>query len=362
MASPLKISSTRVWLVFLLIFLPVGTLFCQQKRKVIIDEDCSGPGGTAMQAITLLINSPATDVLGITVVTGDAWRDEEVAHALRLLETVGRTDIPVVPGAVFSLVRTKEDTAKWEKRYGKVPYQGAWNYGRPVHGPWEIPAMPEGKPRTKAASEDAAHFLVRMVRRHPHQVTIYAGGPLTNLALAQALDPEFASLSRELVVMGGSIHPQTRDPEFIAVPHREFNFWMDPEAAHSVLHAPWPRITVTTVDISVKTRMTRELIAQIARSNSPAAQYAAKYAQEDYLWDELAAMAWLDPTIITHSTKLYMDVSIDRGSTYGDTLTWTREQNGATAEPLVEVPENLDTDRFYLRFIDLITRSTPGAH
>jgi purine nucleosidase len=312
-----------------------------------------------MQAITLLVNSPATDVLGITVVTGDQWRDEEVAHTLRLLEIIGRTDIAVVPGAVFPLVNTKEGAASWEKRYGEVRYQGAWNYGQPVHGPWEIPALPEGKPNTRQASEDAAHFLVRMVRRYPHQVTIYAGGPLTDLALAQALDPDFASLCRELVVMGGSIHPQTKDPEFLAAPHREFNFWMDPEAAHRVLRAPWPRVTVTTVDISVKTRMTKELITQLGRSQSPAAQYAAKYAQEDYLWDELAAMAWLDPSLITHSTKLYMDVSIDHGPTYGDTLTWASGQKPPFGLQLIDVQEALGTGKFYQEFGDLMTRPTP---
>jgi len=72
---------------------------------------------------------------------------------------------------------------------------------------------------------------------------------MTNLALAIALDPEFAELSKELIVMGGSINPQTTDPEFSLTPTREFNFWMDPEASRAVLHARWPRVVVTTVDI-----------------------------------------------------------------------------------------------------------------
>ena len=159
--------------------------------------------------------------------------------------------------------------------------------------------------------------------------------------------------------MGGSIHPQTNDPEFVAAPHREFNFWMEPEAADRVLRAPWPRVTVTTVDISVKTRMTKALIAQLAQSKTPAAQYAAKYAQEDYLWDELAALAWLDPSIVTHSTKLHMDVSVDPGATYGDTLTWASGQKPPTAAPLVEVPEDLDTGKFYREFMDLMARPAP---
>src|SRR3984957_1136566 len=311
----------------------------QQKRKVIIDQDASGPGGTDMQAILALVNSPETDVLGITIVTGDQWRDEEVAHTLRLLEIIGRTDIPVFPGAAFPLVNSKEEIAQWEKHYGKVVYQGAWNRGKPVHGPSEIPPMPEGSPTTKAANEDAAHFLVRMVRKYPHEVTIYAAGPLTNLALAQAIDPEFASLAKELILMGGGINPITDNPEFTKTPHREFNLWMDPEASRRVLRSPWARIVVTTVDISVKTKIDKTLTAEIAKGTSLSAQYVAKYEEDSFLWDELAAVAWLDPTIITRTTKMYMDVSIDHGPTYGDTLVWPANEKPAIAGPLVEVQE-----------------------
>jgi purine nucleosidase len=335
----------------------------QGKRKVIIDQDAAGPGGTDMQAILALINSPDTDVLGITVLTGDAWRDEEVQHTLRLLEIIGRTDIPILPGAAFPLVNSKEYIAKWETLYGKVIYQGAWNYakGHAVHGPAEIPPMPEGTPTTKASAEDAAHFLVRTVRQYPHEVTIYAAGPMTDLALAIGLDPQFPELSRELIVMAGSINPQTDDPEFSLTPKREFNFWMDPEASRAVLHAHWPRVVLTTVDISVKTRMEKALIEQVRKGPTPAAQYVAKYAEANYLWDELAAVAWLDPSIITKWKKLYIDVNIDHGAGYGDTLAWPPGQQPGLGEVLVEVQDDLDKGKFYREYVDLLSRPTPNA-
>ena len=92
----------------------------QDKRKIIIDQDAAGPAGSDQQAILLLIQSPQTEVLGITVVTGDAWLTEEVAHTLRMLELIGRSDIPVMRGAEYPLVRTKEETQEWEQRYGSV--------------------------------------------------------------------------------------------------------------------------------------------------------------------------------------------------------------------------------------------------
>ena len=335
----------------------------QGKRKVIIDQDAAGPGGTDMQSILALVNSPEAEVLGITVLTGEAWRDEEVQHTLRLMEIIGRTDIPVVPGAAFPLVSSKEFIEKWEKLYGKLVYQGAWNFavGHAVHGPLEIPPMPEGNPAIKASKENAANFLVRMVRKYPHEVTIYAAGPMTDLAMAIALDPQFPELSKELIVMGGSINPRTDNPEFALSPSHEFNFWMDPEASSAVLHAHWPRVVVTTVDISVKTLMAKELIEQIRKSPTPVAQYVAKYASANFLWDELAAVAWLDPSIITKWKKLYMDVDTGRGAGYGNTLVWRLGNQPGAGEILVEVQDDLDKAKFYKEFVELLTGPTPGA-
>ena len=176
---------------------------------------------------------------------------------------------------------------------------------------------------------------------------------MTDLALAIALDPEFPALTKELIVMGGSINPHTDDPEFSLTPTREFNFWMDPEATHAVLHAKWPRMALTTVDISVRSRMEKALIEEIRKSPEPAAQYVAKYADANYLWDELAAVAWLDPSIITKWRKLYMDIDIDHGAAYGNTLAWAPGQQPGMGEILVEVQDDLDKQRFNKEFVEL---------
>src|SRR5579872_7419751 len=116
----------RLWLIIFVVFSTCLVSWAQEKRKVIIDQDAAGPAGTDQQAILLLVQSPQTEVLGVTVVTGDAWLNDEVAHTLRMLELVGRTDIPVVPGAEYPLVRRKEDTELWEQRYGTIAWLGAW--------------------------------------------------------------------------------------------------------------------------------------------------------------------------------------------------------------------------------------------
>src|SRR5580704_7573159 len=354
--------ATVVWVVLIL----AAGVGAQGRRKVIIDQDARGPATTDQQAILMLVQSADVEPLGITVVSGDQWRDEEVLHTLRTLETIGRADIPVVPGAIFPLINSKEEIARWETLYGKVNYQGAWDRqkrpaagGNPAHdkyfGPFEIPPILEGMPATKPLEEDAAHFIIRMVHKYPGEVTIYAGGPLTNLALAIAIDPKLPELAEELVVMGGSVSPVV-PAEWAMSTRREFNFWWDPEAVHVVLRAPWKKITVTTVDISVKTRLTKAMIDTIGKAGTPAAQYIGKYADEEYLWDELAALAWLEPSIITKEEQLYMDMDISHTAGYGNTLVWTDADHPGLGEQKVHVQTERDSDKFNKLLIELFSK------
>ncbi len=360
----------------LLLLFAVAVPACfAQKRLVLVDQDGSGPGGSNQMAILALLQAPQVQVLGITIVTGNAWRDEETLHTLRMLQLTGHADIPVARGAVFPLIRNQQETQIASALYGKVTWLGAWGQNPAptpssphadsalspsvlhTHGPYVIPPMPEGQPTLKPISEDAAHFLIRQVHAHPHQVTIFAAGPLTNIALAISIDPGFAALTQGIVLMGGSLNPQTDDPEFATAPRHEFNFWFDPEAAHIVLQAGWPRIDVTTVDVSIKVPFTQQMLDQIARSSSPAARYIAAWSQDRYyMWDELAACAWLDPSLITREKQLYMDVNIDHGPTYGDTLTWNAQLKPDIPVRLVHAQLNVDLPRFQQLFVQLMTR------
>jgi inosine-uridine nucleoside N-ribohydrolase len=348
-----------------LILVASAAAWAQPRHKVIINEDCSGPGGSNMQTLMVMIQSPQVEVLGITVVSGDQWRDEEVAHTLRLLEIIGRTDIPVMRGAAYPLVRTREETQLWQERYGKAAYAGAWDE-RWWHEASFVPPLPEGQPTIKAAEEDAARFLVRMVHKYPHEVTIYEGGPMTNLAIAISLDPQFPELAQGLVFMGGSLNPQTRDPEFANNPRHEFNFWFDPEAAHAVLRAPWKKIVCTPTDISIKTRLTPAMVKRMEASGTAIGRYIARYFQpgqgNDYMWDELAAAAWIDPAVITKRETRYMSVDIDHGAGYGNTLTWTEKDKPKLTVQPVEIQLDLDIEKFNEMFVGLMTAPTPGVH
>jgi purine nucleosidase len=361
----------------LLVLLLAPATASAQRRLVLIDQDGSGPADSNQMSMMVLLQSAQVEVLGITIVTGNAWRDEEVQHTLRMLELIGRSDVPVVPGAVFPLVRTQEETRLAAQMIGKPLWLGAWGRRstdieppagsveavRAVHGPWEIPPLLEGSPRTKALDEDAAHFLIRQVRAHPGEVTIYAAGPLTNIALAIAIEPKFAELTKGIVLMGSSLNPHTDDAEFATSPRHEFNFWFDPEAARIVLRARWPRIDITTVDVSIKAMFTSEMFETISRSTSPAAQYIAKFAKERYyMWDELAACMLLDPSIMTKVRTVYMDIDVSHGPSYGHTLTWAEKLQPAAGVRLVHAYVDVDLPKFTKMFVDLMSSSPPAKN
>src|SRR5712691_1537309 len=232
-----------------------------QKIKVIVDQDARGPATTDMQSILIFLQSNKFDVLGITTVTGDQWVKEETKRTLRLLEIAGRTDVPVAQGAEFPLLNSKEESERWEALYGKFRYKGCWSdfSNRPAstppafragyHEPDVIPPLVEGAPHTKPLDETAAHFIVRMVHKYPGEVVIWAGGPLTNIALALRLDPAVATLAKELVLMGSGMYSDNGGIGGVDG-RREFNWWFDPEAVRMTMRAPWKKIVITPIDIS----------------------------------------------------------------------------------------------------------------
>ena len=160
--------------------------------------------------------------------------------------------------------------------------------------------------------------------------------------------------------MGGSLSPQTDDPEFVNNPRHEFNFWFDPEAAEVVLRAPWKKITCTPVDISIRTHLTAAMVKEIEASGTPLARYIAKFSQPgppfDYMWDELAAAAWIDPSIITKREVRYMSVDLDHGAGYGNTLTWLEGDKPKLPLQKVEIQMDLDNAKFDRMFVELMKR------
>ena len=344
------------------------------RRKVIIDQDAFGPAGSNLQAILMLLQAKDVEVLGITIPSGDGWRDEEVSHTLRLLEIAKRTEIPVYAGAIWPLIQTQASVKRWESLYGKLYYNGAWTETFPtqdgVHrtayhaDPYFIPESAAGTPKLKAAPGNAAEFLSRKVHEFPGQVTIIAAGPMTNLALAARLDSQFASLAQELVFMGGSYNPVASGNAFAAEyannPRREFNMRWDPEAAHIVLHEPWKRITQVPVDPTTRTFFKPEYIKEVATGKAPFDAYLGQFGQSFPMWDELAVAVWLDPSIITKALDLRVDVGTTFGPNYGDSLSWSEREAPGLGEQAARVVFEVDVPKFERMALDLLMAPSPA--
>jgi purine nucleosidase len=345
--------SIRVFLCFAMFLFPAVAFTQSEKPKIIIDQDARGPGSTDMNSILMFAQSPQVTVLGVTIVTGDQWVKEETAHTLRALEVAGRTDIPVVPGASTALVNSKEEAELWEKQFGTLGFKGAWT-ARTYHAADVIPDMPEGTPTTSPLNEFAPDFIIRMVHKYPGEVTIWAGGPLTNIALAIRKDPEVANLAEQLVLMGGGFNIGEAGIQSING-RREFNWWFDPESVRIVMSAPWKKITITPNDVSVKTRLSKELEARVSAGNTALTRYLDTYSRPSYMWDEIAAAAFLDPSIITSEKELYVNIDIDHGAGYGQTIFLDKGTVAPSWWKLATVQFDLDTGKFYDMYVRLMS-------
>ncbi len=211
-------------------------------RKIIIDTD---PGVDDLLATLLALASPEVEVIGLTTVFGNVDADLTTANALAILEVAGRTGIPVARGASGPLV-------------------GAFNGGVPhIHGVSGLGDNPTSRPATTVIPLDAADFIVRQVEAAPGEVTLFAIGPLTNIAEAARRDPDLPFRVHELVIMGGNAYVPGN-----LTPTAEANIFQDPEAAASVLNLGWP-MTMVGLDVTDQVTLTPEQIDRIGAGSTP---------------------------------------------------------------------------------------------
>src|SRR5271167_839781 len=154
------------------------------KKKLIYDQDHRGPLSTDTVATLMLLQADDIDLLGICTVTCDMWAKQETAYALRLLEIMGRPEVPVFMGAQEPLINTK---AEAQMRYqmfgsrtlGNEGYLGS--FAKDAGNRDEVEPLPPPYSRfaeIKAQPEHAADFMIRTIRANPHEVTVYCGGPM----------------------------------------------------------------------------------------------------------------------------------------------------------------------------------------
>jgi purine nucleosidase len=345
------------------------------KKKLIYDQDHRGPLSTDTAATVMLLQADNIDLLGICTVSCDMWAKQETAYALRLLEIMGRTEIPVFLGAQEPLLNTK---AEAQMRYqmfgarslGDEGYLGS--FAKDAPGRDEINPLPPPYNRfaqIKAQPEPAADFIIRTIRANPNEVTMYCGGPMTNLALAVMLAPDIVPITKEVIFMGGGIHHSTSS----------VNVYFDAEAAKICFRAGFSKFTVVITDLAEQVHMQDDgkVDEIVQRAQSPIADLFREYEQKPQranpqrrsfrMPDEMMAANAIDPSIFTGYDEMCVDIVTHNDGHYGDTSFWDADwknrggelagqNNPAIKAGRVQVLNGINKKRFRELFTDLMTR------
>lgn len=194
-------------------------------HKIILDTD---PGIDDAMALLLAVNHPEIELLGLTTIFGNLATTETTQNALDILDKFNMAKIPVAKGADQPIKKVINSYADF------------------VHGKNGLGNVTIPTSQQNLSHLSAAEFIVEQVLKYPHEVTIVAIAPLTNLALALQLEPKIAELTKQIIIMGGAINTNGN-----VSPVAEANINNDPHAADLVLTAAWP-VTLVGLDVTLK--------------------------------------------------------------------------------------------------------------
>lgn len=294
-------------------------------------------------AILYLIGAGA-EIVAAGSVHGNVTADLAANNTLRVLELVGRADVPVAVGAARPLAQPLA-TAGW------------------IHGEDGLGNTHQSPPRGTPVSVSAAEQLANLARKRPGELTVVATGPLTNLALALMIEPKLPQLVNRVVIMGGVV-----DRPGNVSPYAEANIFHDPEAADLVFGAGWA-ITMVGLDVTMSVLLEGRWLEQIERSSSAVCMFASAILQhylslhEQWLGvrgcalhDPMAAAIALDADLATYR-HLPVHVELRGERTRGATLCDMRPELPGTqrdTRPSVAVATTVRGDEFRDRFVDAL--------
>jgi len=324
--------------------------------RIIFDTDSAVFNDDAAALAMLLQRRDVVEILGVTVVAGNHTVPQGSEHMLHLLELTGADDIPLFCGADAPLVNTPARAARQEAQWGPISFKGAFDAGPEV-----LPPHGGRFAATRPRATHAVSFIIDTIARYPDEVTLVAVGPMTNLALVLRRRPDLAGRIKSLVFMGGN----ARVPGNVT-PAAEFNIWFDPEAAAAVLGSAIPRIVMFGLDITNHAPIRKTQFDTIVAGDTPLTRLmrhdmGPRFERDPgatyYVWDCITAAWLIDPSVVTVSERLPIEVDTTFGPSYGG----TRVSEDAPADGrLVDVMLDLDLEKFYRIYEDLLTRPLEG--
>jgi purine nucleosidase/pyrimidine-specific ribonucleoside hydrolase len=299
--------------------------------------DCD-PGHDDAIALVMAHRSPAIELLGVTTTCGNAEVEKTTVNAIRILDFLGATDVPVAAGCARPLARPL------------------------VLGTADGPSGLEGSPYLPPASrgpieQHAVDFLAEKLAAAPEPMTVVATGPLCNIGLLVLKHPEVLGKIRELIWMGGVFY---RKSEIITP--TEFNAFCDPEALKLVLDARLP-ITMVGLDVTMQVLIEAPQYAELATIDTPLGRVVNDWLNfyeklhrnsmgvGGAMHDPLALALVIDPTLV-RTRPAHIAVDITGTHTFGATVAdfWKERGEPDNARIAFEV----DADRFFKLMFDLL--------
>ena len=301
------------------------------KEKVILDTDMveAFDDGVAM---VLLANAANIELLGVTTLSGNSWMEEGTAYTIRQLEIEGKTAIPVAMGLPYPFRPQRHQLFEQERKsIGKGHDSWVGSFGLPQPASWqEVYTKLYGKPPVaKPVAKHAVDFIIDAVQANPGEVTIAAIGPCGNLAMAIRKAPDIIPLIKRVVYMGGSFYKPGN-----VTPAAEFNWFFDPEAAKMTVRAPFKEQVVVGLDVCEKVLIRKNnydaLLAMLGKSpyadmlrGTFVGQNFAKNPEFSFfVWDVLVSAIIIDPSLVTDSKTVFIDVNDQPGLSYGQSLAY----------------------------------------
>jgi inosine-uridine nucleoside N-ribohydrolase len=358
-------------LVYVLALAGASSVAADQPKKIIIDTDFNVIGDDGQLAVMAaqLQAEGVVKIMGITVVSGNQWLKQGVADALKAVERMGIADqVGVYAGANHPLSHD-DKTIQAEIAAGDG-YLGAWRTPEPQSDA-DLKAPPDGfAVSTKVQPKGAVDFIADTVKANPHEITIVAIGPLTNIAQAAARYPEIVPLIKEVIYMGGAVHVPGNTTKTA-----EFNWWFDPKAAQTVLRLPVPQVVIP-LDVTNTVLLTKPVYDRIAHAEKPTAvttlyqkltgygfsgkngfENNAGYTQN--VWDTLTIAYLADPSFATKAIDEYVDVVTTIGVDDGRSIGYGDTPPPGLSLQKVMVITGFDNPRFFDFYVDLLTRPVP---
>ena len=305
------------------------------RRKLILDVDT---GTDDAVAIMLAALHPALELIACTTVNGNVAVEHGTDNTLRVLDHIGRRDVPVFEGLARPLVRGDFPVPRaTDDRAGRI-------HGRTL-------PLPESA-RAKADA-GAVEFLIETYRRTTEEIVLVPVAPLTNIAAALALEPRLVERVPEVVIMGGG-HAIGN-----VTPSAEFNVWADPEAAAVVLAAGFRKLTLVPLDATHRALASRRDCARLEALGTPAGRAAATLIRQSIgvhdaiqpmaaagttpVHDALAVAALVDPSVV-RTRRLHVAVETAGALTVGRTVIDVNARGGQP--PQCDVALDADAPRF----------------